>query len=157
MKRFSTACIRYELNLRVSDSELLPCRPELKNISFQPKPCTIFSHAFYIGKPASSTCLSPFRWGEETRSTAPQDEQRYRAFTRLSQFKGFLPTWPEEWPLPLKLTCELILFVTYQKMQGNFPPSCLFSFQIIAPSFRDASCYSGVEESENQCMKSVCI
>lgn len=31
----------------------------------------------------------------------------------------------------------------WSEMQGNFTPSCLFSFQISACSFRSMSCYSG--------------
>lgn len=109
-----------------------------------------------LGKPPASSCLSLFWWGEETRSTALQ-------YNRDTEH---LPGWCSSKDFAYLALGKATIFDAHKwinsfcylsKMQANFTPSCLFSFQITAPSFRSTSCYSRAEESENQCMRSVCI
>lgn len=117
-----------------------------------------FMHFIHcLGKPPSSTCLSLFWWGEETRSTTLQEKNR-----DMERLPGWHSSKDSAYLARGMATIIeahkwINSFCYLSKMQWNFTPSCLFSFQIISRSFRSMSCYSGAEESENQCVRSVCI
>lgn len=48
-------------------------------------------------------------------------------------------------------------YLSKKKRREKITRSYLFSFEMITHSSRSVSCYSRAEESENQCMMSVCI
>lgn len=91
----------------------------------------VFPHASdaLSRKSPSSVRLSPLWLGEESRSALLQDKQRYRAFTRLAQFKGFCLPCLRNRPLSSRLTCELIPFVSYQKCEETSHSAAYFHFK----------------------------
>lgn len=120
-----------------------------------------FPHAFYVQSkkphlPPPPPVLVYQCFHEETRPTALQDKQRHRASTRLAQFKGLwlpgLRNGHNNWTSQVNWFLLLLI-----KNAGKLHSQLLIFIQIIACSFRSISCYSGAVESENQCMRSVCI